>query len=469
MPLLHCAVAPLGQSRSWILQIFKHYYGFLCVRYLVHIACLSVLREANLLDRTLRSLPRNLNWVQMSQAIAFAALNKAGNATVDPASLQEFYQIFEAFYATEGKNDISFLVSSLWKDRDSFLEICLSSLLPGCPLLLLAALKLLPINVSRIGCRKSHKYLQELAFRLYLVGSHRDRQVLEPVCLFAIEKEIDWPDEFEGYANPEDSRTVAEAYSGLLVIWQQNGFDTRALPINLVGELANFVHQTTMHDPLVRLHELIDMVFTSLRLLWLIFDDRRQIPTTEHVMVREYAIYIFEFLEFIQLKHVSDHADQHLFAILLADVELFGLAGRVLLLVLAEGNEFQATDMLDLMLDRLKKLGNTIERSVIAAPDIFHESKIEWIKVVDRMTLSERDVIGPIDVPGNAESECLWSMFEAWAEWSAILKIERRTPRDCAYPRCFESVHKLPEMAVPRYTCGRCRTVAYCNSICQRA
>ncbi|KAG8795404.1 hypothetical protein FRC12_014888 [Ceratobasidium sp. 428] len=155
---------------------------------------------------------------------------------------------------------------------------------------------------------------------------------------------------------------------------------------------------------------------------------------------------------------------------MLADIELVALAGRILLLVMDEGCNFEDTYLLNMFLDQLKKLGDAISYSGGIAPELFNESKTEWCKVANHMTSYDKEVVGPINAPGSSEAECLWRMFEAWAVWSPLLNISpSSSPARCAYPRCFETIHKLPDMVKAQYACGRCNKVAYCNLVCQRA
>ncbi|KAG8765574.1 hypothetical protein FRC12_007427, partial [Ceratobasidium sp. 428] len=116
-------------------NIFNNYYGFLCVRNLVHITCLGVLRETNSLDHVLRSLQPNANWNTMSKTIAFAALDKAASTIENPRLLREFYQIFtrSCFILdnTTGEADPSLFTTMLWDSRDSFLTLCSRGVLPG--------------------------------------------------------------------------------------------------------------------------------------------------------------------------------------------------------------------------------------------------------------------------------------------------------------------------------------------------
>ncbi|KAG8794116.1 hypothetical protein FRC12_000464 [Ceratobasidium sp. 428] len=179
--------------------------------------------------------------------------------------------------------------------------------------------------------------LQGLAFRLFLVGSHRDRQLLQPVCLFTVRNGINWPDDFWGYVDLSDSRIIAEAYSGLVTVWQET-FDTETLSVDLAMRLVGFVHRMAIRsNPDMCLDELLSILYTSLRLLWLIFEHRGRILVDDHARIRGYAITVFVFLEAIQLKRICTSEDQYMLAKVLGDIEFVALAGRVFLLARGEG------------------------------------------------------------------------------------------------------------------------------------
>ncbi|KAG8795403.1 hypothetical protein FRC12_014887 [Ceratobasidium sp. 428] len=276
----------LNQSKH---KIFEHYYGFLCTRHLLHITCLSVLRETNIQDKILDSLPGNASWSQFSQYIVFAALDEASEALANDELLEDFVEFVAGCCGTGfGTEDVLFIVAELWRDRDSLLRLCMDGMLPGCSLLLLTSMEALPTEVNE-STYKSHMHLQGLSFRLFLVGSHRDRQLLQPVCTFTPENDIDWPDDFEGYVDSADSQIITEAYSGLVAVWQET-FDTEILPIDLAIRLDRFILKTAAHNTEMRSHNLILILHTSLRLLWLIFEHRGRIPVDDHINIRDYAI-----------------------------------------------------------------------------------------------------------------------------------------------------------------------------------
>ncbi|KAG8719364.1 hypothetical protein FRC08_003030 [Ceratobasidium sp. 394] len=134
-------------------KVFKYYYGFLCIRHLLHIICLAVLEQTHTPDTFLESLRQGTIWSDISiKATALESLKRMGQATKNAASFDIFCRKFIVSGPTKDFNasGASLIASLLWQDRDSFLALCSQGLLPGCALLLLVSLKLLSTN-SGIG------------------------------------------------------------------------------------------------------------------------------------------------------------------------------------------------------------------------------------------------------------------------------------------------------------------------------
>ncbi|KAG8773749.1 hypothetical protein FRC12_002332 [Ceratobasidium sp. 428] len=129
-------------------QIFKNYWGFLCVRYLLHATCLTLLEEVQVLDDLLKSLPPGMKWTEFSQAIAFAATEVATEVVETGTITQVLNRIFRhtEFHMFEGEpeSDAGFFVRRLWENRDALVTLCSRDLLPGCTPILLAAWKWIP-------------------------------------------------------------------------------------------------------------------------------------------------------------------------------------------------------------------------------------------------------------------------------------------------------------------------------------
>ncbi|KAG8718601.1 hypothetical protein FRC08_004845 [Ceratobasidium sp. 394] len=132
------------------LKIFERYYGFLCVRHLLQITCLTVLREMSGQDDFPGSSQHGNSWNELARIATLKALQLAGEATTNSTSLEALYRVFTSrnFELDNStiEADSSFLVRVLWLNRAYFLKLCAGGLLPGCSLLLLALLKLFPVT-----------------------------------------------------------------------------------------------------------------------------------------------------------------------------------------------------------------------------------------------------------------------------------------------------------------------------------
>ncbi|KAG9087476.1 hypothetical protein FS749_002893 [Ceratobasidium sp. UAMH 11750] len=129
---------------------------------------------------------------------------------------------------------------------------------------------------------------------------------------------------------------------------------------------------------------MIDTAHAALQFLWVLLESRGRIPVEDHHKIRLYAKSIFEFFQYLQRKRVLTPAKQHRFAEMLAKAEIIALVGRILLLVLEDGNEFKNVELVDETVAELFELENIIHKSETVARELFLDSKIEWAKVLHR-------------------------------------------------------------------------------------
>ncbi|KAG9078416.1 hypothetical protein FS749_009556 [Ceratobasidium sp. UAMH 11750] len=452
-------------------KIFRHYYGFLLVRFLVHVVCDIFLSQTNSLGKLVGSLPQNTNWAGLSQAMAFGALDRAGDMATTADSLVDYCNALINLISDEslGEVDALGLVRLLWEDRGSFMALSSHGLLPGSTLVLLAALKQLATHSDQDRYRTDVYYLQDLGFRLYLVGSRRDRQVLVPVYLFAMVKNAATPRGINVFIDPEDSHAIARAYSGLLLVWKQYGASPKSIPTSLVGHLANFVTNMTVFNPSATTQDYIDITSTSFRYLWLQFEHKGGIPVEQHVHARGYSMTQLTALRVFQQRKISTKEDKHNFAQMLADIEIVNLIGRVLLLITEEGGDIiQNAEPLAMTLIPLSEFKNVLDFSVPIAPGLFSNSKIEWAKILAHMKFLI--VMGMVKRKGKSGNATNYpsSVFSTWAEYASSMQDRHSVLRECAYPRCCQPSMRNTTLRA-RHICGGCSVVAYCGSYCQKA
>ncbi|KAG9088017.1 hypothetical protein FS749_002490 [Ceratobasidium sp. UAMH 11750] len=385
-------------------RVFRNYYGFLCVRYLIHLTCVTILRETNTMGNLAGYLHSQTNWNQVSKAVALVALSQASRATTTAALWKRFSAIFTRASFVEDMMAGSFsailVIQMLWSDRGSLLSLYMRGLLPGCSLLILASLKLLAEGGDMPGIAGSYPWLLELGYRLYLLGSRQDRQISRLVCVTAIEKKGFLGTETSRFIDPKDSRMILSAYSDLLLVWRRDAFRTKDIPIEFVSHMATFAMGYSAFDPSATDEERIGTARTALQFLWLLFEHRGQIPMPDHSKIRDNSIASFSFVARVQ-SEISTKANHYQLSQMLADVEFVALVGRVLLLI-TEANEVSSTDHSFRKLPEiLHDLQYTIDESTSIAPELFHESGIEWAKVLVQFSIWM--VMGTMDLEKNAD------------------------------------------------------------------
>ncbi|KAG9077758.1 hypothetical protein FRC06_008724 [Ceratobasidium sp. 370] len=370
--------------------------------------------------------------VNKNKAMAFRALDRAGDTAINTESLVDYCNALINIIPGQslGEVDALGLARLIWEDRGSFSTLSSRGLLPGCTLLLLAALKQLSTHSDKDRYLTDVYYLQDLGFRLYLVGSRRDQQVLVPVCLFATVKDAETPRGINIFISPEDSHAIARAYSGLLHVWKQYGSGPKLTPASLVGHLANFVANMTMLNPSATTQEYIDITSTSFRYLWLHFEHKDQIPVEQHAHTRGYTMTHLTTLRLLQQRKISTQEDKHKFVQMLADIEIISLIGRVLLLITEEGSDIQNTEPLAMTLIPLSEFKDVLDFSVSIAPELLRDSKIEWAKILAHLRFLI--TMGMVKRKGKSDSAThyLSSVLNSWTQYASSLQDRRPVLQD---------------------------------------
>ncbi|KAG8703092.1 hypothetical protein FRC08_003080 [Ceratobasidium sp. 394] len=335
----------------------------------------------------------------------------------------------------------------------------------GKRLLLMTVLNLFP-SPSEKRFHPGWSLLRDLCFRQYLVGSNRDRQILQLVSTSIIEKAIKWG-EAERYVDAEDSHTIAQAYSALLYVSQRDTSSARILPADFMCYLTTFAMQELGPDRLVSSHDLGNIMYTSFQFQWMLFDHRGQISVEDQANIQQYALYVFLFFTATQEDFATDDEKQYIFARILGDVEIMSLIARVLLIVTYDGVEVQDNDRWEAVRGGMFQMAATVKRAVRLTPERFIGAKEEWAKVHDHLEwlLELRRSSG--DSTPTA-IECVYKAYRRWNGFGVALDDEDGLPRGCAYPRCFRAISNRTLLGA-RHFCGKCRAVAYCDQKCQHA
>ncbi|KAG8724725.1 hypothetical protein FRC09_015198 [Ceratobasidium sp. 395] len=444
----------------------KHYYGFICLRHMLFTTSSAILHATGAIYQTIQSLHPDASWSDWARTVAFRAIDITAGAMADPGSFGHFCKLFtrEPFISDASDNDtkVNLCVTTLYDSRDRFFTLCSRGLVPGCALLLLALLNLLEEYSARNHLRAQMIFLQDLSFRLYLVGSNLDRQILHHVCISASQGGVNWSDENKRFKSLEDTRTIVKTYSNLFLV-SQHMVDISTIPIHFMGHLAGFVLHTAVWTPQMTTEDVINAAQIAVHFLWLLLERRDRLPITDHSKVRFYAGNLFGFFGFLQRKSILTRADQQKLAKMFAQVEIVALMGRVLLLVLENGKEFQNTELLDWTIQEMSKLVEPINKSAKVAPELFLDSMIEWAKVyvqlgsfIERKGLKLRE----------EHAQYVLDMMETWGRYTGVKRDYFELPPKCIYPRCSQ-LFLTESNHIVRNICGRCKVAIYCNTTCQ--
>ncbi|KAF8598411.1 hypothetical protein BDV93DRAFT_338358 [Ceratobasidium sp. AG-I] len=169
-------------------RIFKYYYGFLCIRCIMHIVCVGVLVETGTLDAFLTSLDQNLDWKQLCSSVAHKTIHQTVSAIQpesEPATRARFVAVFgnqKVLPSVGGitASNCTFVFRLLWEDRTSFLTLCERGILPGCPALLYIFSRVI-LAQPRTSVDIQTRLIQELCIRKYLSSSNREKYALREV------------------------------------------------------------------------------------------------------------------------------------------------------------------------------------------------------------------------------------------------------------------------------------------------
>ncbi|KAG9118275.1 hypothetical protein FRC07_007289 [Ceratobasidium sp. 392] len=288
--------------------IFKQYWGFLWVRYLLHATYLTLLEEVGVLDDLLRTLPPTLPWTELSQAIALAATQVATQAVATTEDTQILNTIFchNNYHTFEGelKSDAGFFVHQLWEDPASFFTLCSCNLLPGCLLIFLAAWKSLH------------------------AGTKNQRM---------INQDIEWNGFEEHFVRSEDSQKVTQAYGELLFASQHNISNIKVLSVDIMNFVGKFVIEISGVDTSTTLQERLTVTYQNLEFLWLFLKYRGQIPLVDGDKFHKHALTIFMMIAQMQVYFIKTRDNQFDIAQMLADADIVSLMTHILPMILDKG------------------------------------------------------------------------------------------------------------------------------------
>ncbi|KAG8727350.1 hypothetical protein FRC12_022560 [Ceratobasidium sp. 428] len=315
-------------------KILKYYYGFLCVRHLLHLLCLSILEEAGVLNGYLESLGLELGYNELTHAVARKVLKtvfqeKKGFGLEEVAWASSDHSSSSDDLPAE--TDLTLLISLLWDDRGSFLTLCANQSLPGCSTLLFTAFGSWR---ARPELDARYLWLQDLYCRVYLVGSNWDRQVLQKLIQPVLSRK---PLEFCA-ADEQDKQAVSKAYSSLLRSSQRSPCSVPSLTPDVVVSLGDFVMTVVLIKPSMVLEEVIGVLRLTFEYYWVLLKCSGGVPVDERESFKLFVLHILTTTGTAYVKYVSKAGHgQEIFVDLLVNCDIISFVGQALILVFQSG------------------------------------------------------------------------------------------------------------------------------------
>ncbi|KDN46731.1 hypothetical protein RSAG8_04111, partial [Rhizoctonia solani AG-8 WAC10335] len=212
-------------------DILKHYYGFICVRHLVHMISLGTVENSKKANAFLTKTPPSTPWTKASEQLSEAALELmfravAAEDMVTLFSIMGFVPV-NPLVAFKGacdngltEEDAWFWIDVLWKSRKSIIFLRSKGLLHGLPVLLFVFYHITQYTNDVPTFQRPWLKIQDLVLRCYLsTTKDSDRQYLRQISQWI-------QDLANGPKSPltldyqpvddDDAREVVRAYNTLL-------------------------------------------------------------------------------------------------------------------------------------------------------------------------------------------------------------------------------------------------------------
>ncbi|KAG8699094.1 hypothetical protein FRC09_006843 [Ceratobasidium sp. 395] len=431
--------------------IFKYYYGYLCMRHIVHMVCIGTLIECKMLDDFLSSFDPSLNSLDVSWILAEEALEQMTRALLNNGPTQTSICLGctppngDAFTHVGGLSydDVEFLVMTLWKDRRSIIVLGDYMMLPGFSALLFTLCQM-TIFSKAPNSTKKWAQLQDMILRFYTVASNIERQVMRELALVLHKEMMKHELVYDHTTDEEDARNVVQAYNNM---FRSSSSDELApiMRLDISNLLSRFVSR--MITP--NLVDCISMVaWSELERLWLEFDQERN---------GFMAAYWHGFTRRNMRPRLNTLENEKEFASMLLESDVLGLVGRVILLLSREESQPEEWDYL---LGGFEGLRGAMAGSTPVDEQLAHANITDWIKVKEQLDMLHMKMV-PIRVPERY-------FLEAIEVWDACgpAPTQEILWWMCSNPRCATvKAHMKPPGA--KSACGRCLEAVYCDKRCQ--
>ncbi|KAG9088583.1 hypothetical protein FS749_002051 [Ceratobasidium sp. UAMH 11750] len=266
-------------------KIFENLYGFLCVRQILHLTCLTIISNPHPANDFYRTLDTTANYKTQTDAVARRVMAEVGEGAtggyLTETILQMAVRLVQVSSESGDRMDFPLIIRKLWEDRDSFSTLCAHGLLPGCPLLLFASYTLGPKEGE--SQREFCMMLKDLYLRHYLVGSNRDRQVIEETCKDVLSRCGQDGRAVNSFVSSQDSRAVSQAHAGLLNAFRRKLSNAQAPSVGIAGYLSELVLEVVGSDPSATVEELAGAAHCALEYFWLFLARPKEISVEDQI------------------------------------------------------------------------------------------------------------------------------------------------------------------------------------------
>ncbi|CAE7083614.1 unnamed protein product [Rhizoctonia solani] len=464
-------------------EIFSHYYGFLCVRHLIRMICISTLTKNEAFDSFLQDIKPNASRITVSESLAEKALGFMTEAlyTEDLSNVADTLgcspKTGTAFMIDGGLSfrDVRFLVDVIWKSRKAIIPLRRCGLLPGLPALVFVLCEMIIISNTPKPTRPWSQ-LRDILLRCYLGDTTLPgRGIMRQLAIFIHHRIVEYniPNDYVP-VDQEDFCAIAGAWIDMLT----PPLDLALAPVMLLdvsmilyrwvfclmanmykGEnrlVAEWLAPAIMEAGCERLRLEIDREWDG------------PMPLHRCAFTRNYAAELFGHTsmlgELIKSSEVKDR-----FVRTLYESGFHELAGRTLLLLTRESFDDITEEEPENLLHYIESL-DRISAALATLPthpdDLSEEIFADWFKVNEQISHYHFGLY-----PSSAPHVAYESSLDAWGPLLPKRMIKRGrlliSIHQCSYPRCADptACGRHPEA---KTVCQRCGKAWYCSRRCQQ-
>ncbi|KAG8701421.1 hypothetical protein FRC08_004089, partial [Ceratobasidium sp. 394] len=444
--------------------IFDYYYGYLCLKHIIRTICIAALIECGVLEDFLNGLDPDSTDVLVADLLSDASLgvmkrfSLEKNVSQVPLFLGFVSPGLDAFPCVGGLSfdDVDFLLSTLWNNRHRLITLIESGMVPGFAALLFAICHImLYSDPPCLTKKRTWTQLHDITVRFYLVGSQWLE--LHPLILCVYSHVREYGTMVDDSIDQQDANALLHAYVAMFRRTQDQDMGPDAqLELDVSTVLCQYVH-TWLTKKLANF--LPEVERAGLERLWLELDLERNgfLAGDCSLRAQKFAICVFRSIFTMQLR-LEEPANRPALANMHLEVDLPGLAARVMLLALREVTN---PDVWGYLLEALDSLSDAIFGPMSTSKSLGEASIVNWIKVNDHLTMRYLGMI-----PSDASGRYLLEAMKCWQVFGPPPS-QYIPSKMCANPRCAIGVMhiRLPDA---RHTCGICSNAFYCNKRCQK-